>query len=65
MTKHPDLFAALAAPFDNREIKTLSKGGRKLSYVTARTVVNRLDIVLGRKTGGMTTDRENTQSSAD
>jgi hypothetical protein len=47
MTKHPDLFAALAAPFQTDEVKTRSQSGRQLSYVTARTVMNRLDNVLG------------------
>jgi Rad52/22 family double-strand break repair protein len=47
MTQHPDLFAALAAPFDSDEVKLRSQGGRQLHYVTARTVMNRLDDVLG------------------
>jgi hypothetical protein len=47
MTKHPDLFAALAAPFEPEEVKVRSQGGRQLHYVTARTVMNRLDNVLG------------------
>jgi hypothetical protein len=47
MTQHPDLFAALAAPFDPSEIKTRTQAGRQLSYVTARTVMIRLDEVLG------------------
>jgi len=47
MTQHPDLFAALAAPFEPDEVKVRSQGGRQLSYVTARTVMNRLDEVLG------------------
>ena len=47
MTQHPDLFAALAAPFEPSEIKTRSHSGRQLSYITARTVMNRLDAVLG------------------
>jgi hypothetical protein len=47
-TRYPDLFAALAAPFDSNEIKTRSGGaGRSLSYITASTVANRLDDVLG------------------
>jgi len=37
MTKHADFFAALAAPFKPREVKTLKKG-KTISYVTARTV---------------------------
>lgn len=47
MTQHPDLFAALAAPFDPSEVKVRSQNGRQLSYITARTVMNRLDDVLG------------------
>lgn len=48
MTQHPDLFAALAAPFDGPgEIKIRTQAGRELRYITARTVMNRLDNVLG------------------
>ncbi len=47
MTQHPDLFAALAAPFDPDEVKLRSQAGRQLHYVTARTIMNRLDDVLG------------------
>lgn len=48
MTKHPDLFAALAAAFDNHEVKLRTvPGGRQLHYITARTAMNRLDSVLG------------------
>ena len=48
MTKHPDLFAALAAPFESHEVKVRqAQGGRQLHYITARTVMNRLDDVLG------------------
>ena len=48
MTKYPDLFSALAAPFDDREVKTLEKrSGLTISYITARTAMNRLDEVLG------------------
>lgn len=47
MTQYPDLFAALAAPFRDHEVKARSQGGRQLHYVTARTVQNRLDEVLG------------------
>jgi hypothetical protein len=47
MTQHRDLFAALAAPFDSDEVKLRSQAGRQLHYVTARTVMNRLDDVLG------------------
>lgn len=48
MTKYPDLFAALAAPFEPHEVKIRSaQGGRQLHYITARTAMNRLDSVLG------------------
>ena len=47
MTQHRDLFAALAAPFDPDEVKLRTQAGRQLHYVTARTVMNRLDDVLG------------------
>ena len=47
MTKYPDIFAALAAPFGKEELKTRQQGGKTLTYVTARTVMNRLDEVLG------------------
>jgi len=47
MTKHPELFAALAAPFESSEVKVRSQGGRQLHYITARTAMNRLDSVLG------------------
>lgn len=45
-TKYPDLFAALAAPFD--DVKTRKAGGgRELSYITARQAMIRLDEVVG------------------
>jgi hypothetical protein len=47
MTQHPDLFAALAAPFEPNEVKVRSTSGRQLHYITARTAMNRLDNVLG------------------
>src|SRR3954470_9918119 len=47
MTQHPDLFAALAAPFESHETKIRSQTGRQLHYITARTAMNRLDNVLG------------------
>ena len=48
MTKFPDLFAALAAPFEQHEVKIRpAQGGRQLHYITARTAMNRLDGVLG------------------
>jgi len=48
MTQFPDLFAALAAPFEDHEVKVrAAQGGRQLHYITARTAMNRLDNVLG------------------
>lgn len=47
MTQHQDLFADLAAPFERDEVKVRSQTGRQLHYITARTVMNRLDNVLG------------------
>lgn len=49
-TRYPEIFAALAAPFAPGEVKEMDKkdrNGRKIRYVTARTVMNRLDEVLG------------------
>lgn len=48
-TRYPELFASLAAPFEPTEVKRLdkAKGGKAIHYVTARTVMNRLDQVLG------------------
>ncbi len=48
MTQYPDLFAALAAPFETHEVKLrAAQGGRQLHYITARTAMNRLDSVVG------------------
>ncbi len=47
MTEHLELFAALAAPFEPDEVKVRSQAGRNLPYITARTIMNRLDDVLG------------------
>jgi hypothetical protein len=47
MTQHRDLFAALAAPFQTDEVRSRPQGGRQVPYVTARTVMNRFDEVLG------------------
>lgn len=46
MTQHPDLFAALAAEFGQREVHTRPQGNRQLAYITARTVMNRLDTAI-------------------
>lgn len=42
-----EMFAGLAAPFEENEIRTRNQGGRTLHYITASTVANRLDEVLG------------------
>jgi hypothetical protein len=47
MTRYAQFFTALAAPFKGHEIKTRPQGGRQLQYITARTVMNRLDEVAG------------------
>lgn len=47
MSQHITIFAALAAPFQADEVRTRNQAGRELQYVTARTVMNRLDEVLG------------------
>lgn len=46
-TKFAEFFAALAVEFKGRDVKTRPQGGRQLSYITARTVMNRLDEVAG------------------
>lgn len=45
--KVQEIFALLAAPFEPHEVRQRNQGGRTLSYVTASTVANRLDDVLG------------------
>ena len=47
MTQYPDLFASLAAPFAEQEVRSRAQAGRQLHYITARTAMNRLDGVLG------------------
>ena len=47
MSQHLELFAALAQPFEPDEVRARPQGGRQLQYITARTVMNRLDDVLG------------------
>src|SRR5262245_23206781 len=47
MNQHLELFTALAQPFEPEEVKVRPQGGRQLQYITARTVMNRLDDVLG------------------
>lgn len=46
-TLQADLFAALSFPFGAGEVKIREQAGRKLRYITARTVMNRLDDVVG------------------
>jgi hypothetical protein len=46
-TALPDLFSALAAPIDKGSVKVRSHSGRSMEYITARTVMNRLDDVVG------------------
>jgi hypothetical protein len=45
--KYDGIFAALAAPFAAHEVKSRTQAGREMQYVTARTVENRLDEVIG------------------
>lgn len=47
MTRLPELFARLAAPFEGADVRARKQGGRELIYITARTAMNRLDSVLG------------------
>ena len=47
MTQFPELFAALASPFEAHEVRTRSQGNRQVQYITARTAMNRLDTILG------------------
>jgi hypothetical protein len=51
MSVEPDviqgIFARLAEPFPESEVKTRSQGGAKLRYITARTARRRLNEVLG------------------
>ncbi len=47
MNGNMELWRRLSAPFLNGEIKTRPQAHRQLSYITARTVMNRLDDVLG------------------
>ncbi len=50
-TKYPELFAALTREFNSRQIKTRTvrdgQKQREISYITARSIMNRLDAVLG------------------
>lgn len=42
-----EIFRRLMEPFGPNEVKTRSESGRSLSYITARTAMNRLDEVVG------------------
>jgi hypothetical protein len=46
-SKFPDIFAALAAPFEPHDVKFRKGAGGGFHYITARTVMNRLDEVVG------------------
>jgi hypothetical protein len=47
-TQFQSIFEGLCRPFSGQEVKTRqAQGGRRLSYITARTAMNRLDEVLG------------------
>lgn len=46
-TQFPDLFQALAEPFDSSEVKERAQAGRRFQYITARVAMNRLDEVVG------------------
>jgi hypothetical protein len=47
MDQHLELFAALAAPFAHDEVRVRPQGNWQIQYITARTVMNRLDEILG------------------
>jgi hypothetical protein len=47
MTQYPDLFTALATPFESTEVRTRTQANRQIHYITARTAMNRLDSVVG------------------
>lgn len=46
-TQFPKLWAALAAPFPQDQLKKRQQGGQTLLYITARMAMNRLDEVVG------------------
>jgi hypothetical protein len=46
-TAYPDLFTALGNEFEAREVRERNQGGRRIKYITARSVMNRLDEVFG------------------
>lgn len=46
-TKYPEIFAMLASPFSDEEVRARTQSGRQLLYVTAAAVSNRLDDAVG------------------
>lgn len=47
-TAHPDIFAALCAPFSSNEVRTKpGSGGSTIHFIAGRSAQNRLDSVLG------------------
>jgi hypothetical protein len=46
-TKYPEIFGMLAREFRPEHIKVRTQAGRQMQYITARTVMNRLDFALG------------------
>lgn len=46
-TGYPAIWRDLTREFDSRQVKTLKKGNCNMRYTTARTVMNRLDEVIG------------------
>ncbi len=46
-TKYPEIFGMLAREFRPEHIKVRTQAGRRMQYITARTVMNRLDFALG------------------
>jgi hypothetical protein len=46
-TRYAEIFRKLQAPFDRRDLKTFSKGGKNFAYITARHAMIRLDMVVG------------------
>lgn len=47
MATYQELLKALAAPFDVKEVKQRTQGGRKLDYISIDSTIRRLNNVLG------------------
>lgn len=47
MTKFPEIWNALTAPFDKANVEQRNISGKPVNYITARSAMNRLDEVLG------------------